>query len=76
MKKRILVLLSVVALMALMMVVTVAPALAAPNGYTGYVCTLPDGSQLEYSFGQFKHGLKTGGFVFPDGTICEPQPRL
>jgi hypothetical protein len=68
--KRILALLSVVALMVVM---SVAPALAAPNGY---VCTLPDGSQLEYSFGQFKHGLKTGGFVFPDGTICEPQPRL
>ena len=71
--KRIVMLLSVVALMLTM---SVAPALAAPNGYTGYVCTLPDGSQLEYSFGQFKHGLKTGGFVFPDGTICEPQPRL
>ena len=68
--KRILVLLSVVALMLAM---SVAPALAAPNGY---VCTLPDGSQLEYSFGQFKHGQKTGAFVFPDGTICERQSRL
>jgi len=71
--KRILVLLSVGALMVVMLAMNVAPALAAPNGY---VCTLPDGSQLEYSFGQFKHGLKTGAFDFPDGTFCHRQSRL
>jgi hypothetical protein len=59
--------------MALMVAMSVAPAWAAPNGYG---CTFPDGGQVEYSFGQFKHGPKTDAFDFPVGTYCDRQSRL
>ena len=66
--RRILVLMTVGALMAVMRAMSVAPALAAPKGY---ICTLPDGTQAKYSFGQFKHEASTGGeFPFPEGTLC------
>jgi hypothetical protein len=69
-KERIPVLLGVVALMVVILAMSVAPALAAPKGY---VCTLPDGSQLVYSFGQVKHARKTGEVSeFPSGTVCQP----
>jgi hypothetical protein len=72
--RRILVLLSVVALMVVMMAMSVATAWAAPKGH--WVCTLPDGTQLEYSYGQFQHASKTGEVSeFPSGTICSRIPR-
>jgi hypothetical protein len=43
MKKRILVLLTVAALLMVMLAMSVAPAWAAPKGH--WVCTLPDGTQ-------------------------------
>jgi hypothetical protein len=71
--RRIVVLLSVVALMVVMLAMSVAPAFAAPKGF---VCTFPDGSQVKYSYGQFKHDASTGGaFPFPDA-ICRPQGVL
>jgi hypothetical protein len=73
-KKRVLLLLAVVALMMVMMATGVATAWAAPKGH--WVCTLPDGTQLEYSFGQFQHASKTGEVSqFPNGTICNRIPR-
>lgn len=63
--KRILVLLSVVALMVAM---SVAPAWAAPKVY---ICTFPNGDQVEYSFGQYKHSASD----FPEGTVCDRQSR-
>ena len=70
MKKRILVLLTVVAMMLAATLAVSATAYADPFIWR---CTEPDGTVLYFSPGQLKQAQKNG--EFPDFTICERVPK-